>query len=230
MSTVLYDKQNVSNNQDIWDDSILIKAYNESLKLGKEEVAKSIARSTNGKRSLGFTHNSESESSSSEKPRSSAADARSLFKVGDFVRCVYEDGVDYEAEIKQIDVGTNSCLLKYIGYGNEQIVNTADLLPSWGKKARKQQMLAANAEKTADTIKSSSKANKKIRRSGKDFNRLFSHANLPQIPPLPPTLENLSEDSECLSAMLMSWYMTGYYTGIYQGRKQAQMAMSRNKK
>lgn len=42
-------------------------------------------------------------------------------------------------------------------------------------------------------------------------------------PPLPPhILSGLPEDdSEALSAMLMSWYMSGFHTGYYQGMKRA---------
>lgn len=42
-------------------------------------------------------------------------------------------------------------------------------------------------------------------------------------PPLPPhILTSLpSDDSEALSAMLMSWYMSGFHTGYYQGLKRA---------
>lgn len=40
-------------------------------------------------------------------------------------------------------------------------------------------------------------------------------------PPLPPhVMSSLpSDDSEALSAMLMSWYMSGFHTGYYQGLK-----------
>lgn len=42
-------------------------------------------------------------------------------------------------------------------------------------------------------------------------------------PPLPPhVLTSLpGDDSEALSAMLMSWYMSGFHTGYYQGLKRA---------
>ncbi|KAK3910572.1 Survival motor neuron protein [Frankliniella fusca] len=42
-------------------------------------------------------------------------------------------------------------------------------------------------------------------------------------PPLPPhILSGLpGDDSEALSAMLMSWYMSGFHTGYYQGLKRA---------
>ncbi|XP_034240423.1 survival motor neuron protein [Thrips palmi] len=42
-------------------------------------------------------------------------------------------------------------------------------------------------------------------------------------PPLPPhVLASLpGDDSEALSAMLMSWYMSGFHTGYYQGLKRA---------
>lgn len=91
---------------------------------------------TNSKRSK--SENSESESSSTE------LDLKDL-KVGDFVRCTYEDGVDYEAEIISINENGNAHV-KYIGYGNEERVKLEDLVASWGLEAREEQKLLAEAD------------------------------------------------------------------------------------
>ena len=84
---------------DIWDDSLLIKAYEESIKLEKEQVAKRLAMATNKKKV-----------SSEESEESEETD----FVVGDHVRSTYEDGVDYEAEIISIDEGKSNASYQWI--------------------------------------------------------------------------------------------------------------------
>lgn len=119
---------------DIWDDSLLIKAYEESIKLHKEEVAKQIAMRTNTKDA---TEKEEEDSSDSE------------FAVGDFVRSTFtEDGVDYEAEILTVNEN-GTCLIRYIGYGNEERVKMEDLVASWGQEAREEQKILAEADREA---------------------------------------------------------------------------------
>jgi survival motor neuron protein len=120
----------LQDHDDIWDDSLLIKAYEESLKLQKEEVAKKLAMKTNKKTSSNDT----------------AAKEEEPFNVGDFVRCTFEDGVDYEAEILSINENGRA-MIKYVGYDNEQRVNLEDLVQSWGIEAREEQKLLAEADK-----------------------------------------------------------------------------------
>jgi survival motor neuron protein len=120
---------------EIWDDTLLIQAYEESIRLQKEEVAKELAMKTNSKRKS--SENSESSSSSLNPVEN--------FKAGDFVRSTFEDGVDYEAEILSINENGNA-LIRYIGYGNEERVKLEDLVASWGLEAREEQKLLAEAD------------------------------------------------------------------------------------
>ena len=110
------------------------------MRLQKEEVAKQLAMKTNSKRRK--SDNSESETSSS-------SNAAEEFKVGDFVRSTYEDGVDYEAEILSINESGNA-IIKYIGYNNEERVKLEDLVASWGLEAREEQKILAEADNTAE--------------------------------------------------------------------------------
>lgn len=199
------------NDSDLWDDTLLIKAYDESLKLAKEEVAKRIARSTN----TGAGVSSDSEAPAGQQPFNS-----SDYKAGDFVRCTFaEDGIDYEAII--ISIEDDQYLIKYVGYDNEEVVEAESLIPSWGKKARKKQIMAAAASSAA-TVTSEHKRQTDVFQieHGHQYQRHRSGMMIPPPPPMPPMMEDMSEDSEHLSAMLMSWYMSGYYTGLYQGLKQ----------
>uniref|UniRef100_A0A2M4BTR1 Putative mrna splicing protein smn survival motor neuron n=1 Tax=Anopheles marajoara TaxID=58244 RepID=A0A2M4BTR1_9DIPT len=174
-----------SSRDDIWDDTIIIKKYDASLALIKEEVAKRLAMKTNRK----VIHESALTATGSRKTAkketdesmvdggggggsggvggavSPGQDERSAmevseqelvnggraetFEIGDYVRATYDDGIDYEAKI--IGFGTHGdCLIRYVGYNNEQTVLLEELVPSWGRKARRQQRAeAAEAEAAA---------------------------------------------------------------------------------
>lgn len=196
----------------------MIKKYDESLKLAKEEVAKRIANSTNTQ-----TEQIDSESDAANEPPVIHSSPKEVFKmkslnVGDFVRHTYEDGIDYEAEI--IEIVTDVAVIRYIGYENEQTVNLTDCVESWGKRARKRQEKAAAQDKGKQTEAEQGQFKNNDHHS--QFEKYRNSMSIPPpMPPMPPMLD-LSEDSEHMSAMLMSWYMSGYYTGLYQGIKQAQ--------
>ncbi|XP_005184862.1 survival motor neuron protein [Musca domestica] len=218
---------------DVWDDTLLIKAYDDSVKLAREELARRISLSTSKKSDVNDT----SEGKKSKSSGSGGAAGGTLeniashaeYKVGDYVRATYEDGIDYEAKIISIEKEAGTCLLKYIGYDNVQEVALCDVIASWGKKYRRLQFAKAKleAETAADDAvntcpSTSGKTSKKIKTK-------LSKSSMPPPPPIPPmlTASHNAEDSEHLSAMLMSWYMSGYYTGVYQGM---QMAKSKTKK
>lgn len=129
-----------SEHDDIWDDSLLIKAYEESVKLQREEVAKQVAMKTNKKQ-----ESDEGEVESESEPSSATED----IKIGDFVRCTFaEDGVDYEAEVLAV-TENGTCTIEYIGYGNQERVKMEELVASWGPEAREEQKILAEADKQA---------------------------------------------------------------------------------
>ncbi|CAG9808931.1 unnamed protein product [Chironomus riparius] len=213
MSNSLYKKSFGPDHDDIWDDTLLIKAYEESLKVQKEEIAKNIAMKTNKK------NNPEE----IEESSTSIINDEKSFKVGDFVRSTYEDNVDYEAEILSINEN-GTALIRYIGYGNEQKVKKEDLVASWGFEAREEQKLLAEADKPVEEDRNHQEElhNFILNKSS----GVHSKLPIPPMPPLPPGMFNSSRDTEYMSAMLMSWYMSGYYTGLYHGRKEAKDELS----
>lgn len=183
------------------------------MRLAQDKVAKRIAQSTNNQSGVEAKSEEDSAAPSDE------------FQFGDQVRCTYsEDGVDYEAEVVAI-VDEEQVVVKYVGYNNEETVETALLIPSWGKKARSEQIARANAQQeyatTGQTHHQAGRRSKKTSKyqSSHSFERYQTSLMIPPPPPLPPNFADSSEDSEHLSAMLMSWYMSGYYTGFYQGQK-----------
>lgn len=201
-------------NADIWDDTLLIKAYDESLKLAKEEVAKRIARSTNKQKSNDVDGDDGEDGSVSKQ-------SQGQYKIGDYVRATYEDGLDYEAKIISIDAEKENCVVRFIGYDNEETVDLNNLLSSWGKNVRKKQMRTAANDLAGGT------ENKRNAPMSFPNCSVPDSVPIPLLPPIPPMLNDTTEDSENMSAMLMSWYMSGYYTGYYQGQKDAQNKTSK---
>lgn len=206
----------IDSEENIWDDTLLIKAYEQSIKLQQAEMAKRLARATNKKSS------ENSESANDDEDGEDEQSSVENFQVGDFVRATYNaDGIDYEAEIISID-DNSDCHIKFIGYENEQFVAMTDLLPSWGADERTKQTIEAADVAAADDDEYNETNG--VEPTVQQFNTFNTHQfgsllQPPPPPPMPPMLSEMTEDSEHLSAMLMAWYMSGYYTGLYQGHK-----------
>lgn len=175
-------------------------------------MAKRIARSTNKKNA---NDSVDDDGDNDDDDETASKQSQCVYSVGDFVRATYEDGLDYEAKIVSIDAESGNCVVRFIGYDNEETVDLNDLLASWGKNVRKSQM-----RKAAKDVDHNLKRNLSSNLPG-------TSVPIPMLPPLPPMLNDTSEDSENMSAMLMSWYMSGYYTGYYQGQKEAQNKLSK---
>ncbi|KAG8232321.1 hypothetical protein J437_LFUL009420 [Ladona fulva] len=249
-----------TSDEDPWDDTLLIKQYDESVSLLKEEVAKLMEISGSGEESA--SSKGKSFSAHKMKKKRHGVKTPPEWEVGSFCRAKYsEDGKLYEGKIIRIDENAGTCIVRYIGYGNEENVYMDALLPTCGRSARKAQEDRAMEEQlfeiegaldlsdsvSAKEDRRNSKAAHQTPHVGKRHGRrkmdspeMFpsfsqgrqSHENVhnlewpPHIPPPPPPPPNLFEhfttnDSEALSAMLMSWYMSGYHTGYYYGLKQA---------
>lgn len=210
----------IQEDDDIWDDTLVIKAYEQSIKLQQAEAAKRIARATNKKQQL-----NDSDEVRMERVESSESESQE-FKVGDFVRATYdEDSIDYEATIETIDDNGN-CLIKFIGYNNEQTTAIEDLLPSWGPNERAKQAAQAdeaNQENDAEEVDEGVDEGFASNVTSMQFSSVIPP---PPMPPMPTMMNDGNVESEHMSAMLMSWYMSGYYTGYYQGHKMA----TRNKR
>lgn len=153
-------------------------------------------------------------------------------KVGDFCRATYrEDGVDYEAVVVSIDPHGN-CLIKFLGYGNEQYTAMKELVASWGEEFRLEQIEAATQDESclgtsADDLDSNASTLNSDREAEQNFiqTKAHGHGNKkrkgravgpPPMPPMPP-----GTGDESLHAMLMAWYMSGYYTGVYDAQQKS---------
>lgn len=204
-------RRNQDAEDDAWDDTDLIAAYDRAYSQIKKEIDKRTVPSP--------------ENSSGQEPSTG-------WKQGDYCTAVYSaDKLPYEAKIKCIN--GRHCTVHYIGYGNEECVLLAALQPSEGKEARRaQQARAGSRVHMGDGTPSYTRRHIGIPRfpreppwSG-DASRPPHPSVVPTIPPPPPpsVFKQGSPDSEALSSMLMSWYMSGYNTGYYQAVQQSQQA------
>ncbi|GAB0088580.1 Survival motor neuron protein [Sergentomyia squamirostris] len=234
--SAVYNKEEECNGaEDPWDDELLIQAYEESIRLSKLEVAKKIAAGT-------------CKDTNDNTKTDDSAGRRSLlwqpvkYKVGDFVRAVYaDDGTEYEATVVSTSGGTGKCLIKFIGYENEQYVSASELKDSHGGEARAEQIEASlrelcedddDASTTTDgqesTITGTSETYS-IPGHTLPFLNPGSASSLFKPPSLPPFANDPSQDGKLLSAMLQAWYTSGYYTGLYEGQRMATKSHKKKK-
>uniref|UniRef100_A0A2A4JVI2 Tudor domain-containing protein n=1 Tax=Heliothis virescens TaxID=7102 RepID=A0A2A4JVI2_HELVI len=236
-SELLYMKgMNISESEgdddDQWDDKKLNDAYDKAVRIANVEVAKRVAMSTNTASSTvepSFFSKKEKLSAKSSKkkvpipiPNSNTADERpkeSRWKPGMPCRLIYiEDGLEYEAVVLRF-IENDECIVKYLGYDNQEIVPIESLKPSLGKEARTRQIREARREQTEDSFGSLSpniegvdcsdrvpspdsldrssqkkkKPSKKKKNQARNFN--INGFDLPEVPPMPnlSMLRNLQQ-------------------------------------
>lgn len=207
--------------EDKWDDSLLIKAYDDSVNLTRETLAHRIADSTNRRE--------ESEADDIEEKHGMELLEETSFIVGDFARATYTDGLDYEGTIMSIDKKSATCVLRYVGYENEQEILLSDLLPSWGSKARREQVELSTNQLDVENIPQAQRSKifkKSVSKQEKQASgSRLSGLAMPPMPLVPPMFSPSGgmddEPDQDFVAMLTAWYMSGYYTGLYQGKKES---------
>lgn len=232
---------NNSGDEDVWDDTALVQAYDRAVNLAKEEVAKRIAMDT---------QQIPQKSQSSKRTNHTKKHPKKWTVVGAPCRAVYSvDGQVYEAIISEIHESSGMCTVKFVGYHNKEDVELSSLLESEGLQSQIAQQKDALAQKAEETLESdtstySSQQNSKQCNGERmdydtEYSRLFKNNSfmpesgyfnssidaMPPAPPLPPQLmAKLPEtDADALSSMLMSWYISGFHTGYYHGLKQAKI-------
>ncbi|EGI61071.1 PREDICTED: survival motor neuron protein isoform X1 [Acromyrmex echinatior] len=242
--SVLFVRENNSENEDIWDDTALIQAYDRAVNLAKEEVAKRIAMDMQAQ---------QTKHKSNVKHLNHIRKPLKKWTVGAPCRAVYSvDGEVYEAIISKIHPNSGMCTVKFVGYQNAEKVEINSLLESEGLQSQIAQQKDALAQKADEEIIDSDTSthfnlqdSKQINSEKMDYDtedpRSFKHNAMPGFeyfnpaidamppaPPLPPLMAKLPEtDADALSSMLMSWYLSGFHTGYYHGLKQAKNQQKR---
>ncbi|XP_012224102.1 survival motor neuron protein [Linepithema humile] len=136
-----YKDINRSLDEDMWDDSVLIQAYDRAVNLAKEEVAKRIAMDTQSRQKF-------QDSKCPNQPKK----LRKKWTVRDPCRAVYsEDGEVYEAIILHIDESADDCTVEFVGYRNRERVKLSSLLESEGDQSQTEQQKQAFIANEGDT-------------------------------------------------------------------------------
>lgn len=240
----------VLNDQDVWDDSLLIKMYEESQRLvnkalmekyskknsdsnrkpnqkcideaGNENENREKDKKVNCQQQRSSNSNEKFEEKSKAKSSSKSKRQSRQWKINDDCRLIYlEDGIEYEAKIIELDVENSICLVRYYGYENEEWRDLKDLKPSSGKEARQSQIETSKQWRESFSAKAEN-----------EINSQFSEVNLDDnscrmIPPPPPLLgqmfPKMSKDNLLdEDDVLASMLMSWYMTGFHTGYYQAQ--------
>lgn len=222
---LLFDRSKMSAEEaeDVWDDSLLIKAYDRAISKIKKQfgVEEEESSDLHENKKLKKTKQSEIINEDEETKTSPLQ-----WQVGDRCYATYSvDGLDYPAQIIEINENNNTCLVRYDYYDNEEEVNLDDLIEmdEFEDSANATTSTAESSEEKIEQIPQKKQKNKK-----KNFNKSKNEEQFIPPPPIPPALlsqmegmnlngTGASSDTESLYAMLMSWYMSGYHTGFYFG-------------
>jgi len=136
---ILYQRGDESGGQDAWDDSALIKAYDEAVSAMKAKLAEQnpdfcpIVKSKGKKKQK-------------KKKNKKSASSSHGWSVGDTCRAVYtEDGEVYTARIVSLD-SNDTCTLEYLGYGNQETQQLAHLMPITSQPSSLRTDTASEAE------------------------------------------------------------------------------------
>ncbi|XP_045216866.2 survival of motor neuron protein-like [Mercenaria mercenaria] len=120
---VLFQRGKEDENEDIWDDTALIKAYDEAVSVMKMKAAEQNGLSVTDEDVLATP-----KSRKQNRKRGRSKKTRK-WKVGDRCRARFsEDQCLYEAEIISIDDAAGTCYVRYADYGNEEEQMLKDLL------------------------------------------------------------------------------------------------------
>ncbi|KAK7115889.1 survival motor neuron protein 1-like [Littorina saxatilis] len=187
---------------DVWDDTALIEAYDAAVAPLKAKLAEHTGDASilNGGGKTTGTSQSKKKKNKKKKARQAKKKQQANgWTVGDFCQAVFtEDGTVYRAKILSINPDDNTCVVRYLGYGNEEEQSLDDLIPndSSSRKQRRSDSVSFSETDSVDSRQSSAshRETKKSRQSGtpwgwpafSDFHQGNAHA--PPPPPPPPPL------------------------------------------
>ncbi|KAJ8304253.1 hypothetical protein KUTeg_017836 [Tegillarca granosa] len=216
---------------ELWDDTALIKAYDNAVNMMKSKM---------GVKDVEDNKSQDSQKRKRRSKRKKNKRKSKKWKPGDMCRAVYtEDNILYDAEIISVDTENETCVVCYVGYGNEEEKKLSELKVMSRKSQQQQQNMTSDLdtdscmEWNGQTTFSPQNSRKQKPKSSTfqthpdkfdwpEFSRVPPYQGMPHgipfvPPPPPPMTEDLAEtDNDALSSMLMSWYMSGYHTGYYQ--------------
>ncbi|PVD20256.1 hypothetical protein C0Q70_20753 [Pomacea canaliculata] len=190
---------------DIWDDTALIAAYDAAVAPLKAKLAERT-----GDTSLLDVHKAQMQTHQKKKKKKKKSRKKQVngWAVGDYCQAVYtQDGEVYEARIISINAEHRTCVVRYLGYGNEEEQSLEDLIPSSSSGSKKHRpkhhennTVSASETDSMDTSRHSACSNRGTK-SGKQDSAShksahtssnvwnwpgFSHLGSSNLPPAPP--------------------------------------------
>uniref|UniRef100_K1RDL1 Survival motor neuron protein n=1 Tax=Magallana gigas TaxID=29159 RepID=K1RDL1_MAGGI len=131
---------------DLWDDTALIKAYDNAISLVKAQI----------KKDQGLTDEEKPETTDKKRKsgkRKKRHRKKKQWKQGDQCRAVFsEDGLVYDAEILSVDLQAGTCVVRYRGYGNEEEQILDNLKHAPGRRSRPQKLSDPEGGSLADSM------------------------------------------------------------------------------
>ena len=222
-SSTLFSKKDHQNQEDIWDDTALIRAYEKSVKAIKKKLGSTqIKTESTATKSQQAHESSESEEDNVEEEAANedvtySAQGRN-WKILDLCMAVYsEDGLLYPAKIQSIfesKEGDKKCIIQYLHYLNEEEKYLRELM---------EYSEDLEAEYDSEPLEPTHKTPNKISLTelkGPAVDFMPKGFSIPPPPPPPLLGEASTDDMDALYSMLLSWYMSGYHTGYYFAKKQ----------
>uniref|UniRef100_S4RJW4 Tudor domain-containing protein n=1 Tax=Petromyzon marinus TaxID=7757 RepID=S4RJW4_PETMA len=120
-----------SDDSDIWDDTALIKAYDKAVTSFKVSVSDSGCELL-PERGKPYSRRLDGVN----RCPSLCQPLACHWRPGDLCQAAWsEDGVVYDATIKSVDASAGTCVMVFTGYGNEDELKLADLLPPAAESA-----------------------------------------------------------------------------------------------
>ncbi|XP_041042239.1 survival motor neuron protein 1 [Carcharodon carcharias] len=123
-----------SDDSDIWDDTALIKAYDKAVTSFKNALKNGEYIQPYTKECSGTGTKQKHKKNKNRKKSTVHLDRK--WRVGDTCNAVWsEDGNVYSATIQSVNEKQGTCVVMYIGYGNEEEQNLTELVPADSSEA-----------------------------------------------------------------------------------------------
>ena len=148
-------KMNMSD-EDVWDDTALVKAYDKAIAQLREESAQENENENENTMACDNTAGSSGQScqlysgKKTKKKNRKQRNNRKKWRVGESCLALYQDGLYYEASVTAVNHDTCTAVVKFSYYGNEENVSYDKLLLMHNK----QRMCVGNRQSKDDATTS----------------------------------------------------------------------------
>ncbi|KFP59999.1 Survival motor neuron protein, partial [Cariama cristata] len=190
-----------SDDSDVWDDTALIKAYDKAVASFKNALKNGECSEPSDKQEQRLGMKRRSNKKSRNRKKSNTVPLKQ-WKVGDSCNAVWsEDGNMYLATVASINQKRGTCVVTYMGYGNQEEQNLSDLLPAASDETvNGTGNSGENENETPYSTDESEKSSQSPRNKNNCTKARFSPQNLHF--PAPPAAPGLGRVSSTLSEII----------------------------